>query len=131
MNRIAIIVGGLVGGLLRYAFETLVPTPMSLPLGTLTVNLLGCFLLGLIYFIADEKEWPSWLRLGFGTGLVGAFTTFSTFSLELSELAGAHLIWAAVYGLVSIVGGIILVMMGEWLGATLLRKRVATEEAFS
>jgi fluoride exporter len=131
MNRIAIVIGGLAGGLFRYMFETLVPTPMSLPFGTLMVNLLGCFLLGFIYFIADEREWPSWLRLGLGTGFVGAFTTFSTFSLELSELSGSHILWAAIYALVSIVGGLSFVMLGEWTGSVVLGKRVATEEAYS
>lgn len=131
MNRTAIVVGGLIGGLLRYLFEALVPTPMSLPLGTLTVNLLGCFLLGLIYFIADEREWPSWLRLGLGTGMVGAFTTFSTFSLEVSELAGAHLLWAAVYGVVSILGGVVFVMLGEWVAGMVLKRRAVVEEAYS
>ncbi|QSO48046.1 fluoride efflux transporter CrcB [Alicyclobacillus mengziensis] len=130
MNRIAIVIGGLAGGLLRYMFETLIPTPLSLPFGTLAVNLVGCFLLGFIYFIADEREWPSWLRLGLGTGFVGAFTTFSTFSLELSELAGQHILWAGAYAIVSIIGGVSLVMLGEWTGSMVLRKRMVTEEVY-
>ncbi|KPV44046.1 fluoride efflux transporter CrcB [Alicyclobacillus ferrooxydans] len=128
MNLIAIGVGGLIGGLFRYLVEVLVPTPMSLPLGTITVNLIGAMLLGLIYFVADERQWPSWLRLGLGTGMIGAFTTFSTFSLELSELVARHVGLAIAYGFVSIVGGVLFVMFGEWIGGLLLGGRVVAEQ---
>ena len=124
MNLIAIGVGGLIGGLFRYLVEIVVPTPMSVPLGTLTVNLIGALLLGLIYFLADDRQWPSWLRLGLGTGMMGAFTTFSTFSLELSELVGHHIGLTIAYGLGSVCGGVLFVMIGEWIGRLLVRDEV-------
>ncbi len=131
LNWTAIGIGALIGGLFRYMFEVFIPTLASIPLGTLTVNLLGCLLLGFIYFAAEQQVWPTWLRLGLGTGMIGAFTTFSTFSLELAQLAQSHLLDAVLYGLISIIGGLIFVMIGEWLGGTLFERRASTEEVYS
>ena len=130
MNWIAIALGGVVGGFFRYVLETIVPTPMSLPLGTFVINILGSFLLGFIYHIADEKEWKPWMRLGLGTGMMGAFTTFSTFTLEMSELVHRHWIFAALYGLVSLVAGVFCVVLGEWSAGLILRHEVQTEEVY-
>lgn len=131
MNLIVIAVGGLAGGFLRYVLETIIPTPMSLPLGTFVINMLGSFLLGFIYRLADERSWKSWIRLGLGTGMIGAFTTFSTFSLELSELVRLHFSWAVLYGFTSILGGVLFVMLGEWVAELLSRRTVQSEEVYS
>lgn len=131
MNLLMIVLGGLVGGFFRYVLETVIPTPMSLPLGTFVINMLGSFLLGFIYQMADERAWKSWVRLALGTGMMGAFTTFSTFSLELSELMHLHYDWVLAYGLVSIIGGVICVMLGEWAAKLMLRKTVQAEEVYS
>lgn len=131
MNLIAIGLGGVLGGFFRYVLETVVPTPMSLPLGTFLINILGSFLLGFLYHIADEQEWKSWIRLGLGTGMIGAFTTFSTFSLEMSELVRLHFTWAALYGLTSILVGVFCVILGEWVAGFILRRATRTEEVYS
>ena len=72
---------GAVGAVLRGWFSHL-PSYYGLPTGTITVNLIGSFLLGLIAALSLKWDWsPEW-RLAITTGFMGAFTTFSTFSLE-------------------------------------------------
>jgi fluoride exporter len=92
--------GGAVGSVLRVvltALINLVPTG-SWKVGTLGVNLLGCFLFGLIWSRADMKlqlEAPATIAL-LG-GFVGAFTTFSTFAFQTAELSRqSDYAWAAL-----------------------------------
>lgn len=85
INILIVSVGAGIGGGLRYIISTIAARnlPIYFPFGTLIVNTLGSFLLGLIIFGLDEKELiSSNLRLFLGVGICGGFTTFSTFSLE-------------------------------------------------
>lgn len=101
MQWLAIACGGAVGALLRYAIS-LWAYPLfqgRFPLGTLIVNLLGSFLIGICYVLIIERGLlaPEW-RLLLMTGLFGALTTFSTFSLETLMLwHNGQLITALVY----------------------------------
>jgi CrcB protein len=57
------------------------------PWGTLLINSLGCFFFGLVYTLADERQWLTReVRLILLTGFMGAFTTFSTFAFETGRL---------------------------------------------
>ena len=84
------------------------------PLGTMTVNLLGCLLIGLFYGIADRgtdilEGWKLFLTVGF----CGGFTTFSTFCNESLTLLRAHQLWqATAYMGGSVFLGIIAVYAG-------------------
>ena len=91
------------------------------PYGTLLVNLLGCFLLGLIMPIAlhSDKISPS-LRLAITVGFLGALTTFSTFSYETVVLLdGGNWLKAGGNILTNLVGGLGVTLAGFALGRTL------------
>jgi CrcB protein len=83
----AVAIGGAAGSVARYAAGVLVPRllPSDLPLGTLFVNILGGFLIGLLAELLTADVSPLW-RPFLITGVLGGFTTFSAFSLEAVSL---------------------------------------------
>ncbi len=116
----AVALGSCLGGMGRYAVSLLVARVWSgeFPLATFLINVSGSFALGLFYALSAER-WPlsvPW-RLGFATGFVGAYTTFSTFEYETERLveAGA-LLWAALNVVGSVAAGFAAVRLGVALG---------------
>ena len=89
----------------------------SFPLATLSINVIGSFLMGLLFTLTLEKLSLSGpIRTGILTGGLGAYTTFSTFSIEAYTLFQAgHLVKAAAYLIISVVLGLIAVILGVWL----------------
>lgn len=85
-NVIYVGIGGFLGAISRYLsvrFVTNIAGVKNFPLGTMTVNILGCFLLGLGLGLATEKQILSpEARLLLFTGFLGSFTTYSTFGAE-------------------------------------------------
>jgi len=78
-------IGGTAGTLLRYWLSVLVQSTSkgTLPIGTFTVNMLGCFLFGAVWSLAEGRIVLSpHMRLLILVGFMGAFTTFSTFAFE-------------------------------------------------
>lgn len=76
-------IGGFFGAIARYSISNNLNKPtFSIPIGTLTVNLCGSFLLGIVIGLKADPM----IVLLFGTGFLGAFTTFSTLKLELVKL---------------------------------------------
>ena len=114
-----VFIGGGCGALARYGSYLLsiaVAPAIGQPAGTLSVNLLGSFLIGLSapYFLTTAAAAD--LRLFFVTGLLGGFTTFSAFSFEVVELVrNGSPGFAAAYVLLSICGGLLLAFIGFWL----------------
>lgn len=119
MRIFLLILFGSAGTLARYALEGLVQYRVgsSFPAGTLVVNLLGCFLMGGISeFALQHLSIPPDWRIGITVGFIGAFTTFSTFSLESARmLQDGDWRKAMVYIGVSVVGGCLLVVAGMHL----------------
>ncbi len=126
MTYLALFIGGIVGGSLRYVLDAIIPSVSSFPMNTLVINLIGSFILGLFYGIADVRNVRTWFRVGFGTGAIGAFTTFSTFCLDLMNLSSVHLWLAAVYATSSILGGPLLAFFGDQIVVAATRR--TTEE---
>ena len=120
-----IAIGGALGSMARYASTTYVaplifkPTDSTVqfPWGTFVVNLLGSFLIGLLYVVLVEKNNLSPLyRLFFITGVLGGYTTFSAYSLEMLQLWQSGQIANAIgYALGSVVCGLLLAFGGMLL----------------
>lgn len=116
--------GGAVGATTRAALETLLPDPTAaIPLTTLAINLSGSFALGLLLrslaLRGPDHGQRRALRLGLGTGVLGGYTTFSTFAVQGVGLAGqGHLLVAASYVVVSAAGG----FAAAWAGTALAQK---------
>ena len=112
-NGSAVLIGGFSGGILRAALGLVVVSPIAI----LLVNLVGAFLLSFwTYWGIERGAFPSWVNLGVGTGLIGAFTTFSTFNVELISLFDEGRKGAALlYITSSYLGGLLL----AWLGMQL------------
>jgi fluoride exporter len=117
--------GGALGALARWAAATALPSSLGgWPWATLLVNLTGCLLLGLLIAVVavrlPEARWP---RPFLAVGVLGGFTTFSAFAVEVVEQvdAGAALL-AAAYVLASVVGGIGAVALGARAGQALTER---------
>ncbi|WP_144932493.1 fluoride efflux transporter CrcB [Paenibacillus sp. 32O-W] len=116
----AVGVAGAAGALARYYLGygiAMAAGGHSYP-GTLAVNLIGCFMLGwLTAWGMNRGLLPFWLMTAAGTGLIGSFTTFSTFSVESIQLL-ADRQWgtAAIYFLSSLWGGLAAAWAGYRLG---------------
>jgi CrcB protein len=112
--------GGAVGAMLRYGLGIVVLRllPANFPWGTLGVNLIGSLLIGLLAGIFVETMGPhhtGWLFLA--VGILGGFTTFSTFGLDqVFMLLKAEYFKAFVYVAVSVVGGLALTGLGFFVG---------------
>jgi CrcB protein len=89
MQILAIAAGGAVGSVLRYAVSTGVYSMLgrNFPYGTLAVNVIGSFLMGLLFVLMVERmDMSAVWRMAILVGFLGAFTTFSTFSIETVNL---------------------------------------------
>ncbi|MFZ2324797.1 MAG: fluoride efflux transporter CrcB [Ignavibacteriaceae bacterium] len=89
LNYILVSAGAAVGGAFRYSISNYIQRHISVifPYGTLVVNVIGSFILGITMFYLNEKELiGSEFRLFLAVGFCGGFTTFSTFSYETINL---------------------------------------------
>ncbi len=108
--------GGALGSMLRFQTVTLAARfSAEFPSGTVFVNLVGCFLIGLLTAVADRRGLISAeARLLLVTGLLGGFTTFSAFGLDTLKLAQAGRCWPALGNvLLSVLGGLAMVWLGS------------------
>ena len=116
----AIGLGSFIGGIGRYLLSIFIQnkTSLSFPFGTLVVNILGCFLIGIVYGMVQKGTIPEEWRLFFATGILGGFTTFSAFSYETVFLIrNVQYINAALYISLSILLG----LLATFVGLTLLK----------
>jgi fluoride exporter len=111
--------GGFAGSVARYVSSLLINRflPSVLPLGTLSVNIAGCFLIGLIFGFAEKGNVlsPEW-RLLLATGFCGGFTTFSSLSYESVQLINdseylylaGYIVLSFIIGISATIGGVAL-----------------------
>ncbi len=115
-QTLAIAAGGALGAVLRFwsAQWVYALAGRGFPYGTLAVNLLGSFLMGLLFVLLVERlsvdgAWRAFLLVG----LLGAYTTFSTFSMETLQL---FLEGEGGKALVNVLASVLLCLGGAWLG---------------
>jgi len=114
-------IGGFVGSITRYLVAILFSSQISsvFPFATLTVNVLGCFLIGILFALSDRGNVlsPEW-RILLTTGFCGGFTTFSTFSYEsLRLMQDGEYLYLAAYVFISVFVG----LTATYLGIALVR----------
>lgn len=122
---LAVGAGGFVGAIARWALSSLAArlAPVAaFPVGTFAVNLLGCVAIGAVatHLMHRDPPAPEVIRLVAVTGLLGAFTTFSTFGLEtLTLVRDRQLLIAAAYVAGSVLLGVLGVLIGRSLALAL------------
>lgn len=118
-NIVAVFIGGGIGAVLRYLITYLSRILFQMPIiGTLTVNLIGCLVIGYVFGLTLDKlqTISPILKLLVTVGFLGGLTTFSTFSLEGFELIkNGKIIIAILYILSSCILSLILVFTGYLL----------------
>jgi fluoride exporter len=102
--------GGALGASTRYLLDRAIEARSFavFPWATFTINVTGCFLIGVISAsLVDRHHLPAWLRIGLVMGVIGGYTTFSTFAQEGLELIDARdlLVALAFFGIVAVYVG--------------------------
>ena len=120
---VLLVLFGAVGTLARYGLDGWIQYHVGarFPAGILVINLLGCLLLGVIgqFGLSHASMPPDW-RIGLTTGLMGGFTTFSTFSWDaVHMLQDGEWTKGSLYVCASVVGGLIAMLAGIRIGSAL------------
>ncbi len=131
---VAAALGGALGALARWGVAEAMPyEPGSWPAATLLVNVAGCLGLGLLIgLVSIRAPGSSWLRPFLGTGVLGGFTTYSTFAVDVVQQAETGA-WGIVAGYLpaSVLGGIAAAALGVLGGRALARPRPTPTEALA
>ena len=119
-NILLVALGGGLGSVVRFlavSFTTETLSEGSLPLGVVSVNIVGCLVIGILFGLSQSTDLISEdLKLFLFVGILGGFTTFSAFGLEAMTLLRAGMVLqCGLYVGLSVVGGILAVAAGAWL----------------
>ena len=109
--------GGL-GATARFAFMGLFPASAG-PWGTLSVNVLGCLVAGALFALFEDGQLPPAFRIGLMAGLLGGFTTFSAFGVDVIQLLGTRPWLAGCYAVASVALGVFAAASGVLLARQL------------
>ncbi len=126
LNILLVAVGGAFGSVMRYLTGVFAGRTLGLgfPYGTLAVNVLGGLLMGVLIGVlalrggADQERW----RIFIGIGVLGGYTTFSSFSLEVARMVEAKA-WGQAFGYS--LGSVVVCVSMVFLGMFLMRKLLA------
>jgi len=122
--------GGALGAMARFGLNVLLQRDVEFPWGTLSANLAGCFVMGVVVQLVASSTWfndagivPDQYRLLFAVGFCGSFTTLSAFVMELNTMIQKNeLFFSFSYIVGTLVGGFLFF----WLGVVLLRSLLPT-----
>ena len=122
-GTVVVVAGAGLGGLTRYVAGTWITQKYGgrFPLGTFLINVTGAFLIGILMTLFTERfqPHPNW-RLFLVVGVLGGYTTFSTFEYETYQAVRTGAPWL---GLVYMTGSVLLGYLGVWAGAFLAGRR--------
>jgi CrcB protein len=122
---ISIALGGGSGALARYYLSKLISEHVNIvfPFGTLIVNIIGSFLIGFFYGLFDSVTVPTEVKTFVTIGVIGGFTTFSTFAMEtINLLRAGEALPAALNLVISNAGGLLFAFLGLVLAQLLFKK---------
>ena len=125
----AVFVGGAVGGMARYALAQAIPVhPGHFPWATFITNVVGCALIGaLMVFVLDTPGPHRLVRPFLGVGVLGGFTTFSTFAVEADRLVSSgHAATSLIYMGASVASCLVAVAVAEWATRSIRHRSRAT-----
>lgn len=123
MKLVLIALGGALGALSRFVLSSLIQSNNSsdFPFGTFSVNILGCLFIGIVWAGLSSQEQNLWTPFVM-TGILGGFTTFSTFGLESIQLWQTGKVTTLVaYVLLSNIVGLLAVLFGSKLYESLVK----------
>ena len=117
---LAVVLGGAVGSVTRYGLDRFIERRSFsiFPWSTFAINATGCLLIGVVIAaLVDHHHTPAWVRAGLVMGVLGGYTTFSTFAQEgLSLFEEGRSEVALAYLLGSVITGVIAVYVGSRIG---------------
>lgn len=116
-----VVVGGAVGVALRALLVVPlggIPDKLVLPVVTLVVNIVGSLVLGIVVGWLDDRR-PR-LRAFLGTGILGGFTTYSAFAVQVAQLTGDAPVVGLLLAVVSIFAGVLAAAVGLRIGRTIM-----------
>jgi CrcB protein len=120
---VGVALGGAIGAAARWLLDRFLEqhTESVFPWSTFTINVTGCFLIGVVIeTLVDRHHLPAWIRVGLVVGVLGGYTTFSTFAQEgFSLLESSDIGVALVYAMGSVGAGVLAVYGGTMLGRAL------------
>lgn len=111
-TTVAIAVGGAVGALARYGVAVATPhADGAFPVATFGTNVVGCLLIGVLMAVVERGGAPDWARPALGVGVLGGFTTFSAYALEITGLLDRP-----VVALAYLFGTVVAALAASWVG---------------
>ena len=123
-NLLAVCAGGAIGAGARYLVGILALRVFGpgFPWGTLTVNIAGSLFMGLAaQYMMDRADLPQAARLFIMTGILGGFTTFSAYALDIVALSERNMLGLAmIYAMASVAGSVAALLAGQALARTLM-----------
>ena len=119
MNWLAVAIGGALGSVARYALSSWIfdITSHKFPYATLIVNVAGSFVMGILFVVVVERAaLPAEMRSLLMIGFIGAFTTFSAFSLDALGLwQNGHVLMSVIYMITAVILCLVAISTAIWL----------------
>ena len=119
MNWLAVAIGGALGSVARYALSSWIfdITSHKFPYATLIVNVAGSFVMGILFVVVVERvALPAEMRSLLMIGFIGAFTTFSAFSLDALGLwQNGHVLMSVIYMIATVILCLVAISTAIWL----------------